>query len=217
MSHHADPTAEAQAFENAGLDQLPGLLWQKLRSATESAKPPFHLPTLCSVTPDGTPAARVVVLRRVEPHQPAIMAHTDRRAPKVAQLRQNPASAWLFYDPPAKLQLRVTGRSSLHTDDALADAQWDQSNLSSRRCYLAPAPPGEPVDGDQPSPNLPEDLRDRLPTAEETRPGRDQFAVVQTVVERFDMLYLHHAGHRRAEMIFRPGQAAPTSARWLEV
>ena len=200
---------------SAALEQWPELLWRRLQRATESAKPPFHLPTLCSVTPEGLPAARIVVLRRVEPDAPAVMCHTDRRAPKVEQLTRQPAASWVFYDPPAKIQLRVAGRSTIHTDDALADAQWDASSLSSRRCYLAPASPGDPVDW--PSPNLPEGVRDRRPTAEEAAPGRANFAVVRTVVESFDVLFLHHAGHRRARFDFTPGRRVPTRAQWLEV
>ena len=224
MSSDAPASSETASppFETAGLDRLPALLWQHLQAATESAKHPFHLPTLCTVDPDQHPAARVVVLRRVEPGTHELICHTDRRAPKIAELRANPATAWLFYDGPAKLQLRVTGRSSVHTDDALADAQWDASTLSSRRCYLAPAAPGDAVLDDAgnesatPSPNLPEALRHRVPTAAEAAPGRVNFAVIRTVVQRFDALVLHHAGHRRAEFLFTPTQEPPTVARWLE-
>ncbi len=193
------------------------MLWQHLDAATRSAKPPFHLPVLATVDARQQPAARVVVLRRVEPDTHELYCHTDRRAPKIAEIRRHPATSWLFYDGPAKLQLRATGTSSVHTDDALADAQWDASNLSSRRCYLAPAAPGDPVADDEgPSPNLPEAVRDRIPTDAEAAPGRANFAVIRTTVQRFDMLYLHHAGHRRAEFIFDPS-SAPLTARWLEV
>jgi hypothetical protein len=186
--------------------------WARLDRGAASGRHPFHTPVLSTHAPDG-PDARVVVLRRVDLPGRALLCHTDARSPKVDQLRDRPVAAWTFYDAPAKLQLRLVGPTTLHTDDDLADQQWRASSPSSRRCYLAPHPPGDPADG--PSPNLPEAVRGRVPDEPETRPGRTQFAVIRTVVQRLDWLDLHHAGHRRARFTW-PADA-PRIDRWLHV
>ncbi|MEL7088010.1 MAG: pyridoxamine 5'-phosphate oxidase family protein [Planctomycetota bacterium] len=202
------------AFDSEQLDDILDHLWVHLETATRSAKPPFHLPTLCNIDPAGRPDGRIVVLRRVERQTRRLMCHTDARSPKARAFRERPHACWVFYDAPAKVQLRVTGTVTLRTDDAVADAQWDASSPSSRRCYLAPSPPGEL--SETVSPNLPPGVRGRVPTAEESAAGRRNFAVVDCRVERFDWLYLHHAGHRRARFVWAEGDATPT-ADWLEV
>jgi general stress protein 26 len=201
-------------YERSDLPTVLRRLWQHLQHGAASSKSGFHLPTLSTVDRQGTPDARVVVLRRVEPAERVLICHTDRRSPKVADLLHHPAAAWTFYDAPAKVQLRVQGRVTVHTDDALADAQWAASTLSSRRCYLAPEPPG--AETKSPSPNLPEAVRNQVPTEAEADPGRANFAVLRTVAERFDWLYLHHAGHRRAAFCWGAESSEP-AMRWLEV
>ncbi|MEM9253633.1 MAG: hypothetical protein AAGB29_14915, partial [Planctomycetota bacterium] len=134
-------------------------------------------------------------------------------SPKAAQLADHPRAVWCFYDAGAKLQLRCLGQTTVHVDDALADERWQASALSSRRCYLAPHPPGEPSDA--PSPNLPEAVRGRVPDADETKPGRAHFAVIRTVIDRLDWLYLAHDGHRRAR--FTWSDQGDLAATWLHV
>ncbi|MEM8737737.1 MAG: pyridoxamine 5'-phosphate oxidase family protein [Planctomycetota bacterium] len=201
------------AFDTDHLPTILDHLWQHLGAATRSAKPPFHLPTLCSTDTEGLPRGRVVVLRRADRGSRTLICHTDRRADKVQQFRHHPHAAWLFYDPPAKVQLRVTGPVTLHTEDALADTQWAASTPSSRRCYLAPHPPGQLAD--EPSPNLPEAVRGRVPEPKETAAGRENFAVISCTAERFDWLYLHHTGHRRAQFEWTASDPEP-AMRWLE-
>ena len=149
--------------------------------------------------------------RRVEPDEQVIICHTDTRSPKVSQIRAHADVAWLFYDPADKVQLRLEGRATIHTDDALKEEQWAASNLSSRRCYLAPSAPSTVTEG--PSPNLPEAFLDRVPDEPESEAGRDHFAVVRTRIRRMEVLHLAASGHRRAEFLWTDdGQ----SARWLE-
>lgn len=190
--------------------------WAQLTTAVDTGKHGFHLPTLCTVDAGGLPAGRILVLRAVDPGERTVMCHTDVRSPKVTELCAQPMASWVFYDADARLQLRATGRVSIHTDDALAQRRWEASNESSRRCYLAPAAPGALVD--QPSPNLPEAVRQRVPEKADTEPGRANFAVLQGRVDELDYLHLHHAGHRRARFTWNaPDRAAGPTMTWLEV
>ncbi len=180
------------------LDRILADLWRRLVDATApgAGRDAFHTPTLSTVSPDGEPEARVVVLRDADAAQRRLVCHTDVRCLKVAAIRAHPRVAWTFYDRDAKLQLRAMGRATVHTDDAFADARWAASSLSSRRCYLAPHPPGAP--SPDPSGNLPAHVIDRIPTAEESEAGRTHFAAVSCCVDHIDWLHLASSGHRRA-------------------
>ena len=82
-------------------------------------------------------------------------------------------------------------------DGARVDEAWEQSPVTSRRCYLAPRAPGAVCDA--PSPNLPDAVRDRRPTEAETLAGRANFALVVTRAIAIDWLYLASEGHQRAK------------------
>ncbi|MEM8781394.1 MAG: hypothetical protein AAGE65_00940 [Planctomycetota bacterium] len=214
------------------LDDVLTDAWAQLHHAATTAKHGFHLPTLVT-TPIGfdpssdAPQARVVVLRHVDPFPPSsgilpgVCAHTDTRSPKAHHLWEPAPAAWVFYDRTAKLQVRLTGPTRLLTfdvdgeDRAFVEQRWNDSTLSSKRCYLAPHAPGTPADA--PSPNLPPSLRDRVPEREaETEPGKANFAVIRTQAAALDVLHLHHAGHRRAAFTFDESGRL-TGATWLEV
>lgn len=196
-------------------DDLAAILadcWITLARGASERRHPFHLPTLATVDPGGTPHARTVVLRACDDQHQTLSFHTDRRSPKAAHLTEQPACAWLFYSPAERLQVRVAASATVHTTDAHADTAWDRTHLMSRRCYLAPHPPSEPTP--TPSPNLPDWAANEAITAENTAPARDHFALVRTTVTEIDWLLLHHAGHRRARFRFAPG--AGVEMAWLQ-
>ena len=178
-------------------------LWDRLEEAATRGKPAFHLPALATVAADGTPAARVVVLRHADRAAGVVGCHADARSPKVAELAANPAAAWVFYDRPGKLQVRLTGRTELIADGPAFEAAWADTTPSARRCYLGDFPPGAAADG--PESNVPVELADRDPTGAESAPGRARFRLVRTTAETLDWLHLAHDGHRRARFTRGPG------------
>lgn len=219
-----DRHPEAQFAAPATLDAVLADAWSQLAHGASSAKHGFHLPVLCTAAldVDAAPEARTVVLRASSGETRTVVAHTDTRSPKAEQLRKHPHATWLFYDAPKRRQVRITGPTALLTfdapdadDRALVQQRWDASTLSSRRCYLAPHPPG--TEADAPSPNLPPEFRDTVPeTAEQTEPGQANFAVIRTRAATLEVLHLHHAGHRRAAFTFDEAGNV-TQQTWLEV
>lgn len=178
------------------LDEVLQTIWTELEIGAAKAKHGFHQPVLATTAPDGTPSARTVVLRLTDRAAGLVACHTDARSTKPDHVRANPRATWCFYDRTLRIQIRATGRVTLHTDDAVADEHWAQSPARSRRCYLAPASPG--AKADHPSPNLPEHLLQREPTHEESLAGRTNFAVLRCALDAIEFLELHHAGHARA-------------------
>jgi len=172
-------------------------VWDALHQATLSAKHPYHNGMLATLGAEGAVDNRVVVLREVNAQQRWLDCNTDVRAEKVQQIQQHPSVAWLFWNPKAKVQIRIQGQAHIHIDDDIAKHRWEQSTLSSRRCYLAPHAPSSPID--EPDGNLPKEVVGRIPTEQEAAAGWDNFSAVRTQITRIDWLYLYHAGHQRAQ------------------
>ncbi len=193
------------------LEPILALCWGELAAAAADRRHGFHVGTLATVGPDGAPRARSLVLRAVDGAIGEIRSHTDLRSPKVAEVARAPRVAWHFYAPERALQLRLLGSARVESEGAVTDLAWESSALTSRRCYLAPAAPGDACDA--PSPNLPEEVRDRRPTEAEAAPGRVNFAILRTSVDAIDWLSLASEGHRRAS--FRRIEGAWTGT-WLE-
>lgn len=187
------------------LDQPPAILnqvWRLLALAPADVSHPWRLPVLGTPDDNGCDV-RTLVLRQFDPAHRTLICHTDLRSPKVDQIRPALRGAWLFYDPAQRVQLRIVGPLQLHHGDALARQRWEEVPLEQRRQYLAPAAPGTIQPG--PFVNLPEHLRDRLPTSEESEAGWPNFCVLTGLIERLDWYFLRTAGHLRLQVRWTDG------------
>lgn len=192
--------------------------WHALQQGTADAKHAYHLAVLSTMPGEATsdsaalmsfPESRTVVLRWVDPVARTLGCHTDVRCHKVEQVRANPATTWVVYDPNTRIQLRIAGHSTIHADDAFADERWNASELSSRRCYLAARAPSSAVN--EPDPNLPADLLHRRPTETEAAPGRKNFAALATQIYSLEVLHLTHDGHQRIRFTWTPDAPSDTA------
>jgi hypothetical protein len=173
---------------------------RRLGRGVADRRSPFHTPTLATIGADGAPEIRTLVLRGFEPLARTLRLHTDARSGKVAELAREPRCALHFYDPGAKLQLRLAGHATVHGDDAVASAAWEASRDFSRMCYAIEPAPGSPV---AEPPAAPRDAE----------AGRGVFRVILLRFDRLEWLELAAAGHRRARFVWT-GADAP-AASWL--
>jgi pyridoxamine 5'-phosphate oxidase len=67
--------------------------------------------TLATATPDGTPSARIVLLKGFD--QRGFVFFTDYRSQKGTELDRNPRAALVFYWPELERQIRIVGRTSV--------------------------------------------------------------------------------------------------------
>ncbi len=186
------------------LDRFRAQGWRRLAEGVTNRRSPFHTPALATVDAAGRPRLRTVVLRAAEAGVGALRFHCDRRSDKAAELAADPACALTAYDAATKIQIRIEGVASLHTDDAVADAAWAGSRPMSRVCYGAEPGPGTV---------LPAGHAYSLPGEEEAAiTGRPSFCAVQIEALALDFLYLDRRGHRRAA--WRRGEGGWTGA-WL--
>jgi pyridoxamine 5'-phosphate oxidase len=166
---------------------------------------PSHAPSIASIGLDGRPRLRTVILRSFDPAHMQLRFNTDRRSEKIAELSRDPRIAMHFYDAGAKVQLRVEGTASLHTDDEIAEQAWSGSRSFSQACYgVMPAPGTRMAEADGFS----------LPASElEIAAGRTHFSTVRVSATSVEWLYLAHSGHRRA--LFASGDGAQWAGQWL--
>ena len=190
-------TSDPASLRGLALDQIADAAWRLLLGAASSARDPFHTPCLATIGPDG-PEQRTVVLRYVDPAKRTLACHTDARSPKVREALAQPHCSWLFYDAGRKLQLRLTGRLTVHTDSAFADSRWAESRAMSQACYNTHAAPGTPVP-------QPPQAPPRIEGASTERRARSHFAVLACEVSLLDWLCLDGAGHRRARLQWQSG------------
>ncbi len=85
--------------------------WALLARGVADRRSGFHTPTLVTVSLDGAPDARTVVLRACDVQERTLRFHTDARSEKVAQIARDPRVMVHAYDFKSKAQLRIEGRA----------------------------------------------------------------------------------------------------------
>ncbi|HET7313219.1 pyridoxamine 5'-phosphate oxidase [Salinisphaera sp.] len=85
--------------------------------------------TLATVDPDGTPSARIVLLKGFDAH--GFRFYTNYESRKGAALAANPRAALVFWWEPIERQVRVTGRVA-RLDTATSDAYFARRSRGSR-------------------------------------------------------------------------------------
>ena len=95
--------------------------------------------------------SRVVVLRKFDKNLLKLNFHTDFRSPKIKNLIQDNNSSFVFYDFKLKIQLRIKTHSAINNKNNISKNMWEQTTLSSRKCYLTEKEPSSkttlPEDG----------------------------------------------------------------------
>jgi hypothetical protein len=191
------------------LEQVLSETWKMLQRGANRFNDPFHWPVLGTTGKDGS-SLRTVILRQVSLPDRVLVCHTDLRANKVQEIARCRNVCWLFYHPKKKIQLRVSGPATLHTDDRIADEHWAAASITSRLNYCATAPPGSVVD--RPSSGLPDLLLKKAPALLETESGRKNFMVIAGRIQSLDWLQLSILGNRRARFDW---PSSGMNATWL--
>lgn len=181
------------------LTELRATVFALLARGVADRRSPLHTPTLASIGLDGAPRSRTLVLRGFDAASRMVRLHSDRRAEKFAELARDPRCALHLYDPASRIQIRLEGIASLHTDDGVADSAWQGSQPMGRMIYAVEPGPGTPIAASVPAPQDP-------------LGGRAHFGVILLQAHRLEWLWLAAEGHRRARFDWLPGEERAT---WL--
>ena len=163
------------------LSQLYTEVWLRLSRGVHDRHAPARHPTLATVTPDGRPQARTVVLRAADKLAGTLDIHTDLRSAKVRDLRATPFAALHVWDASAHLQMRLEVLVTILTGQDVA-ATWAGVPEASRLSYGSSPAPGQPIEQG---------------LAYTKAPDPASFAVLRLSVQTVDALHLG-PDHRRA-------------------
>ena len=156
-------------------------VWSVLGAGLSLRDAPARQPCFATVSPDGWPEARTVVLRAVDPAAGQVEVHTDLYSGKIASLRAHPMAALHVWDPSDALQIRLQARVMIAHGDAVVGA-WDRVPDHSRQSYGVTPAPGTPIDA-------------ALDYVKDPDPAT--FAILTCAVETIDIVHLGDV-HRRA-------------------
>ncbi len=178
----------------ADLDALYAQVWARLVRGVGDRHAPARHPTFATVSPDGWPQVRTVVLRASDPVACTLDIHTDLASAKVAALRHNPRAALHVWDASAHLQTRIELEVAILTGEDVSHI-WARVPDPSRQSY-----------GTVPSPGTP--IAEALSYAKTPDPA--SFAVLHCTVRAIDAVHLG-PHHRRARFMKADGWAG----QWL--
>ena len=155
--------------------------WQRLVRGVHDRHAPARHPTLATVSPEGLPKARTVVLRAADKSQVRLEIHTNLHSSKIVDLMAKPVAALHVWDSGSRLQIRVEAEVEIASGADVADT-WARVPERSRTAYSSSHTPGQPI-----------------PSAldYDNAPDHAVFAVLQLNIRALDLLHLG-ADHRRA-------------------
>lgn len=165
-------------FETA--DGLFARVWDTLGRGVADAKHPARRPTFATMSPDGWPEARTVVLRAADRETAMLAVHTDLYSDKIKSLRQTPRAALHVWDAEQDLQIRVQAEVTIRSGDQTR-ALWDGIPDHAQQSYGVTPAPGVAID-------------DALAYVKEPDPAT--FAVLHCKVMHIDAVHLG-TDHRR--------------------
>ncbi|OPY85366.1 MAG: Pyridoxamine 5'-phosphate oxidase [Syntrophus sp. PtaU1.Bin208] len=194
----------------SNLEEVLESSWKLLHNGVRDFREPFHQSTLTTMEGD-KPQARIVIIRAFSEKDRTLICHCDARGSKISQIRDNPNVGLLFYDAERWLQLRLSGTASVHTNDEMADSQWEQVGLSHRINYCAEIPPGSNTE--KPTSGIPDFIRDKILKSFDVPAARKNFAAIVCRFDEMDWLLLKLTGHIRAK--FQWGNDSTVQASWV--
>lgn len=171
------------------LDDRLQAIWQLLSTATTS-RSAFTLMQLATVTADGQPSLRTVVIRQFLPALPALRFTADRRSAKMQDIAAQPQVALLAYDAARRVQLRLAGTAQRVDDAQQRGAAWRALRPHSHALFQSPVRPGSVIAHPD----------DALPaSAQKAGTGPDEhFALVQITLHSVEWLDVSREPHQRA-------------------
>ncbi|MFK8165170.1 MAG: hypothetical protein AB8H12_22180 [Lewinella sp.] len=173
--------------------KLWNLAWKLLLEAQNSPKSPYGTPVVSTVSTNGVPASRVLVLRGAAEEEGALTCYTDSRSLKVTQLQQSPSfMSWTFWSPEHQLQFSCSGPTE-GLSTSICQEVFQGLPKHARKAYAALSPPGTELD--QVGDALPDDWATL--ELDQTNYAAKNFLILKTRITRAEVLQLNREGNCR--------------------
>lgn len=157
-------------------------LWKTLVRATVDKKHPWRVVGFGTAGKQG-PQVRSVILRGANPDERQLVFYTDKRSQKISDIAHDPRVALLFWNARSNTQLRVCGIAAQQASELIVNSLWLRIPDYARNDYATLSAPGSEIKTSTPG------------VALET--ARENFVVLNVMVEHMEMLRLDRAGHVR--------------------
>ncbi|WP_151671933.1 pyridoxamine 5'-phosphate oxidase family protein [Nitrincola schmidtii] len=166
------------------LEGIQSIIWHELQCAVSNRQHGWRTMTLASLSCDGLPDARTVVLREVDPVEQQLAIYTDKRSPKILQMTQHPNVSLVFWCSKLNWQLRIQAIANTCHDPERALRVWQHvRDTAGAQDYLSLQAPSSPIKEDG---RLCED--------------KNQLCIINFNIQSIDWLSLSREGHRRAKI-----------------
>ena len=186
---------EPPYYNNKGL--ILDEIWTLLSNGVTNRSEDFRLPVITLNSKQG-PNARIVVLRGAYKERNTLRFHTDIRSKKIKYIKSNNEIYFLFYDKNKKIQVRAKGLATIHYKNNITKKVWGETQVISRKCYLATNAPG--TLSEDPTSGIPEQYDGKNVSIKESESGYENFSIIESKIIFFEWLYLASKGHRRARI-----------------
>jgi hypothetical protein len=183
------------------LTDMLGAAFVALAEGAAQPGSPWRHASLGTVTADGQPRIRTLVLRAFDAGALTLDLHTDRRSAKADELGANPRAALHAWNSATGAQVRLEGSVTLYAGDSVAQGAWDSLRPSSQNTYRAMPGPGCIVAD-------PGEARQTLDDKE----AFAVFVVLRFSIKQLEYLLIRESVHRRARFTWEAGVPAPM---WL--
>jgi len=156
------------------LDGLWDCAWKLLAQGVADRNHPARQPTFATVSPDGWPEARTVVLRALDQTKRSLDIQTDLQSDKIKSLEETSKAAVHFWSPEQRLQIRVQASVRVLSGPEV-EAIWQTVPDVARQAYGISPAPGTPI----------ANALDYVKA-----PDRANFAVLKCAAQTMDLLHL---------------------------
>ena len=96
------------------LENINKEIWNLIESGVNDITSSFHFPSLSTISLDGNPTSRTVVLRSVNYEKKTMSFNTDIRSSKWQEMNKNANISMHIYDFNKKTQIRIVGQAMLN-------------------------------------------------------------------------------------------------------
>jgi len=156
------------------LDGLWDQAWAQMAQGVSDKEHPARQLTFATVSPDGWPEARTVVLRATKQAAAMLEIQTDLQSDKINSLHQEPRAALNFWIPEQRLQIRIQASVKVQSGPEV-EAIWQAMPDIARQAYGITPAPGTLIGSS---------------LGYKKCPDRENFAVLNCEAQNIDLLHL---------------------------
>lgn len=176
--------------ENDDLDLALNYALTKIRTAIKGRDDDLHILNLVTIDKKNIPNTRNIVIRDFSEKKLTIRFHTDKRSSKISDIQNNNKISLLGYERKDRLQIRFDAEATIIDSDEFLLDIWKSMYPMSRECYRVIESPGSKI-------KSLEDIKFEEDDDQGLN-GFENFVAVSCDIQSIEVLYLHHAGHLRA-------------------